>query len=83
MKKFIFSLLLGVSSLFALVDINSASKEELMSAKGIGAKTAEAIMEARAKKCFNNVDELTVIKGIGTKKVEKLKEFFEAKPCKK
>ncbi len=83
MKKIFLVVLLLCGSLFALVDINSASKDELMSIKGIGDKTADLIIKQRDQKCFDSVDELTNIKGIGAKKVEGFKEVLEAKPCDK
>lgn len=81
MKLFVIYLLLGVSLLFAKVDINSASVAELTSIKGIGQKTAMKIIEFRENNCFNSIEELQKIKGIKQGKFEKIKEAIEAKPC--
>lgn len=81
MKRFLFAIFIAVSSLFALVDINSASKEELQSIKGIGEKKAEAIIEYRANKCFSDPSELVKVRGFGEKSVEKILSEITANPC--
>ncbi|MDX1471831.1 MAG: helix-hairpin-helix domain-containing protein [Flavobacteriaceae bacterium] len=55
------------------VNINSASAEELAKVlKGIGMKKAEAIIAYREKfGPFKSANELTAVKGIGEKTVEK------------
>lgn len=59
----------------ALVDINSASQEELDSLPGVGAKTAELIVNYRREHGrFERIEDLLEIKGIGAKKYEKLKD---------
>ena len=68
--------LLFVTSLaFAMekVDINSADEQTLsMAIKGIGAKKAAAIIAYRKQHGpFKTLDELTKVKGIGTKTVMK------------
>ncbi len=60
------------------VDLNSASKSELMSLPGIGEAMAERIMLHRDEKGkFKTINELRKIKGIGEKKFEKLKPHIE------
>jgi competence protein ComEA len=67
-------MLVGLSMLFASVDINNANKQELTSLNGISDKKAEAIIEYRKSKCFEKVDDLANVKGIGEKIVKKNKE---------
>ena len=73
---------LGATLLFGSVDINSASKSELMELKGIGAKKADAIIKHRKDKCFKTVAGLTDVKGIGPKFMEKNKKNLKAGKCK-
>ena len=57
-----------------LVNINTASAEELTNVKGIGEKTAQAIVEYRKKNgVFKTVEDIKNIKGIGDKKFEAIK----------
>ncbi len=53
------------------VDINSASKEELMEIYGVGETIAQRIIEARP---FSSLDDLLRVKGIGEKRLAKIKE---------
>jgi competence protein ComEA len=74
--------MLTISGLFASVDINNASAEELMGLSGVGAKKSHAIVAFRKGHCFKNVRELTLVKGIGKKTLEKNKNNLTAGACK-
>ena len=57
------------------ININSASKEDLITLKGIGPKKAELILELRKKiGKFDNIEQLLEIKGIGPKTLENIKD---------
>ena len=80
--KILAMILVAVSVLFGAVDINTANQKELSSLSGIGAKKANAIIAYRGAKCFSNIDELSHVKGIGIKTVEKNRENLSASECK-
>jgi len=63
-----------------LVNINSATVEELCTLPGIGPVTAERIVAYRAERGrFASVDELEQVKGIGPKKLAKLRPLVTVK----
>ena len=82
MKWIIMMILVGVT-LFGAVDINNASAKELTSLKGIGVKKAEAIISYRKEHCFTNVQDITKVKGIGKKFLEKNRTQLKAGTCSK
>ena len=80
--KILLSFLLLSIILFANVDINHANLKELTTLKGIGAKTAQKILEYREKNgCFSSIEELVKVKGVGTKTLEKNRANLEAIKC--
>ena len=62
------------ASVSELVNLNSATLAELQKLPGIGAKTAERIVEYRQKKGpFKKIEELMNVQGIGEKSFLKLR----------
>jgi competence protein ComEA len=52
------------------LDVNTASREELIELTGIAEEIADAIIDARP---FNSIDDLIAIPGIGQRTLERLK----------
>lgn len=61
------------------ININSATKIQLMKLPGIGEKTAIKIIEYREQKKFQKIEDIMNVKGIGIKKFEKLKDYIDVK----
>jgi len=65
----------------AAVNLNTATKDELIALPGIGPAKAQAILDYRAQHGgFRTVDELKDVKGIGAKRYEKLKAELTVTP---
>ncbi len=63
------------------MDINTAGRDDLVLVPGIGEKTADIIVAARAKKNrFGSLEELKEIRGIKEKKLEKLRPYLCVEP---
>lgn len=59
------------------VNLNTASKIELMKIHGIGEKTAVKIMEYRENNKFGKIEDIMNIRGIGEKKFKKMKDYID------
>jgi len=58
----------------AALDLNTATKEQLVALSGIGPAKAQAILDYRTQHGgFKSVDELKDVKGIGARRFEKIK----------
>src|SRR4051812_30904556 len=72
---------LFANAAFAVVNLNSASKDELIALPGIGPAKAQAIIDYRTQHGgFKTLDELKDVKGIGARRVEKLKPELTLAP---
>ena len=80
--KFFIMLVMSFGMLFSSVDINTASSDELSSLNGIGSSKARAIVAYRKGHCFKSINELSNVKGIGSKTVAKNKANITASACK-
>lgn len=78
MKQLILVLILTLTfavAAAAKVNINTASVDELSSLPGIGQAKAEAIVKHRKEKGkFTSIEQLTEVKGIGEKMLNKMKK---------
>ncbi len=81
--RFFILFFLGLTTLFAAVDLNNASQKELSSLDGIGKKRAAQIIAYRKEHCFKSVDEITKIKGIGKKFLQKNRANLTVGSCKR
>ncbi|RAX57575.1 DNA-binding protein [Helicobacter monodelphidis] len=74
MRKILLFLFCLSSFIFAAININTATKEELVKLKGIGEKKAEAIIEYRTQQgAFKSIEEIQKVRGIGPKQFESIK----------
>jgi competence ComEA-like helix-hairpin-helix protein len=61
------------------VNINAATAEELQLVPGIGPSTAEKILQMRKSYGpFKSVDDLLAIRGLGPKRLEKMRKYLVA-----
>ncbi len=59
------------------LNLNTATKEDLMKLDGIGEKTAERILDKREQLGeFKVIEQLTEVKGIGEKTFDEIKDFI-------
>ncbi|MGD0037651.1 MAG: helix-hairpin-helix domain-containing protein [Bacteroidota bacterium] len=67
----------GIISASGKLNINTATKEQLLDLPGVGEVTADRILTYRAEAGkFFNVDELRAIKGMSKKKIENLRPLI-------
>lgn len=65
----------------ASIDVNTASRQELVRLPGIGPVTARSIIEYRERNGrFKEIDDLQNVKRIGPKTLEKIKPFVKLGP---
>jgi|SRR5271163_661830 len=61
----------------APVNLNTATSEELQLVPGIGPATADKILQMRKSYgAFKSVDDLLAIRGIGPKRLEKMRKYL-------
>jgi competence protein ComEA len=66
----------------AALNLNTATKDELIALSGIGPAKAQAILDYRTQHGgFKSVDELKDVKGIGARRFEKLKAELTVGPA--
>lgn len=69
------------SDIPAVIDINTASAQELDLLPGIGETLAKRIIEYRTEHGgFKSVDEIMKVSGIGSVKFEKIKKYITVQP---
>ena len=59
-----------------MININTATKSELMLLENIGSKKADDIIAYRESTLFKRPEDLMKVSGIGTKTFEKIKDYI-------
>jgi len=81
MKKIFFFMAMSISLLFSAINVQTASKKELMCIKGIGEKKAEAILKYRKSHKLKSVEDLMELKGFGKVLVSNVKKDIKSVAC--
>jgi len=81
MKKIVLFMALGISFLFSAINIQTASKDELICIKGIGEKKADSILKYRKANKLKSADDLLEIKGFGKVLVSNVKKDVKSVAC--
>ena len=61
------------------INVNKADAAELMKLPGIGAKLSQRIVDERARRAYQTIDELRRVPGIGAKTLDKLRPYVTVK----
>ena len=72
---------MSISFLFATINLQTASKKDLMCIKGIGEKKAEAILKYRKSHKIKSADDLIKIKGFGKGIIKNVKQNIKSVAC--
>lgn len=59
-----------------LISLNNATKEQLMTIKGIGTKTADKIINYRNENTFTTIEDIKNVSGIGEKTYLRIRELL-------
>ncbi len=66
----------GASAFAGVVNLNTASQQELEQLPGVGPSKASRIMEHRERRPFRTVAELVRVKGFGAKTLQRLRPYL-------
>ncbi|TLS71586.1 helix-hairpin-helix domain-containing protein [Aliarcobacter thereius] len=77
MRKIVVLIMLFGALFLGAIDLQTASKSELMSIKGIGDKKADSIIEYRKSNTISKPDDLRNIKGFGDSIINNIKNYME------
>ena len=64
------------SNASGLINLNTASREQLMTLPGIGETTADAIIAYREETPFTSIQDITNVSGIGESKYDRIKDLI-------
>ena len=68
-------------SFLSAINVQTASKDELMCIKGIGEKKADTVMKYRKSHKLKSADDLLEVKGFGKALVKNVKNDIKSKAC--